>query len=86
MSINKLSFPIYFQTPENILRIWNATKVWGVPLVVYVDVAAPASAASTTLTASSPSAISPCATSTAVCCFPPLLPLLWEESSAGAET
>lgn len=86
MSIDKLSLPIYLQAPEDILRIRYPTKVRGVPLIVNVDVAAPASAASTTLTASSPSAISPCSTSTAVCCFPPLSPLLWEESSAGAET
>lgn len=85
MPINKISPPIYLQTPKNILRIRYTPKVRRMPLIVDVDIPPSSPTTSPPLTACSPSAIASRPTPT-VRCPPSLPPLLWEERSAGAET
>ena len=85
MSINKVSLPIHLKTSKDILGIRYPTEVWWMPLIVDVYVATPSATISTTVTTRSLSTIFPYPSPTAVGYPPSLLPLLREESSAGAK-
>lgn len=85
MSIDKIPLPVHLKASKDILRVRYSTEVRGMPLVVNVNVATSSTTASPTLATRSASAISTCPTPATVRCPPSLLPLLWEESAAGAE-